>query len=77
MTRGGFSITAAGAALAALLAGPSEAEGSGKRTVVLTGASSGIGLDAATKLVRQKRFTAQVDSVERASGPHPLVYLGS
>lgn len=53
MTRGGFSITAAGAALAALLAGPSVAEGAGKRTVVLTGASSGIGLDAATKLVRE------------------------
>ncbi|CAN0119955.1 unnamed protein product, partial [Ectocarpus fasciculatus] len=60
MTRGGFSVTAAGAALAALLAGPSQArflrrntfaEGAGKRTVVLTGASSGIGLDAATKLV--------------------------
>lgn len=53
MTRGGFSITAAGAALAALLAGPGGAEGSGKRTVVLTGASSGIGLDAASKLVRE------------------------
>ncbi|CAN0451620.1 unnamed protein product [Ectocarpus sp. 12 AP-2014] len=74
MTRGGFSVTAAGAALAALLAGPRQArflrrntgplensvnyhvsflqaEGAGKRTVVLTGASSGIGLDAATKLV--------------------------
>lgn len=54
MTRGGFSITAAGAALAALLAGPSVAEGTGKRTVVLTGANSGIGLDAATKLVRDR-----------------------
>ena len=55
MTRGGFGSTAAGAALAALLAGPSVADGTGggtKRTVVLTGASSGIGLDAATKLVR-------------------------
>eukprot|EP00903_Cladosiphon_okamuranus_P012458 g11667.t1 len=51
ITRGGFSVTAAGAALAALLAGPSVAEGTGKRTVVVTGASSGIGLDAATKLV--------------------------
>ena len=55
MTRGGFGTTAAGAALAALLAGPDVAEGVGaggaKRTVVLTGASSGIGLDAATKLV--------------------------
>lgn len=56
MTRGGFGITAAGAALAALLAGPSVAEGSGKRTVVLTGASSGIGLDAATKLVRENVY---------------------
>lgn len=54
MTRGGFGITAGGAALAALLAGPgpSVAEGaSEKRTVVITGANSGIGLDAATKLV--------------------------
>lgn len=58
MTRGGFSITAAGAALAALLAGPSVAEGTGKRTVVLTGASSGIGLDAATKLVRGRMVSS-------------------
>ena len=44
---------AASAALAALLAGPDLAEGAGtKRTVVLTGANSGIGLDAAAKLVR-------------------------
>eukprot|EP00904_Undaria_pinnatifida_P002452 jgi/Undpi1/12207/HiC_scaffold_5.g01883.m1 len=63
MTRGGFGTTAAGAALAALLAGPDVAEGVGaggaKRTVVLTGASSGIGLDAATKLVAKAQAAAK------------------
>lgn len=54
MTRGGFSITAAGAALAALLAPSAAADVGDKRTVVITGANSGIGLDAATKLVREK-----------------------
>lgn len=52
MTRRGFSITAAGAALAALLAPNAAAAVGDKRTVVITGANSGIGLDAATKLVR-------------------------
>lgn len=55
MTRVGFGVTTAGAALAALLAGPNVADGAGgPRTVVVTGANSGIGLDAATKLVRSK-----------------------
>lgn len=53
MTRASFSLTTAGAALAALLTGPNGAEAAdtSKRTIVLTGANSGIGLDAATKLV--------------------------
>ncbi|CAN0083742.1 unnamed protein product, partial [Discosporangium mesarthrocarpum] len=41
----------AAAALVSLLSGPSVAAGGEKRTVVLTGANSGIGLDAAKKLV--------------------------
>lgn len=52
-TRGGFAKAVAASGLAALLAGaPSVAEGASKRTVVVTGANSGLGLDAATKLVR-------------------------
>ncbi|CAM9268143.1 unnamed protein product [Sphacelaria rigidula] len=51
-TRGGFAKAVAASGLAALLAGaPSVAEGASKRTVVVTGANSGLGLDAATKLV--------------------------
>lgn len=51
VSRGTFTRIAAGVGLAALLAGPAVADGGSKRTVVITGANSGIGMDAATKLV--------------------------
>lgn len=54
LTRGTFAQKVpAGPGLPALLAaGASATNGGVKRTVLVTGANSGIGLDAATKLVR-------------------------
>lgn len=51
LTRKKFTEVVAGVGLATLLAGPSVADGGSKRTVVVTGANSGLGLDAVTKLV--------------------------
>lgn len=81
MSRGNFAKAAAATGLAALLADtPSVADSGPTRTVVVTGANSGLGLDAATKLVRFHMWydtTVEIAGYSIPSGNRSVSFRGN